>query len=187
MQRKVEAPEFLVQQYDLAFLMNDRAAMDRAVSLAHGDSEAESRLDGHQAFVHAYSGQMREAATATQRAVAIAQQSGERERAAQFKAAEALWNGFFGDAVAAKRAAGEALELSRARDIEYGAAVALALASDSARAEALARYQIARAYAMAGDPRRAKSAYEDVLALWKGSDPDIPIVKQARAEYAALR
>jgi hypothetical protein len=52
---------------------------------------------------------------------------------------------------------------------------------------ALARYQIAKAYAMAGDSRRAKAVYEDVLALWRAADPEIPAVTQARTEYAALR
>ena len=49
---------------------------------------------------------------------------------------------------------------------------------------ALAHLSLARAYAMAGDNAKAKSAYEDFLALWKNADPDIPILKQAKAEYA---
>jgi hypothetical protein len=50
----------------------------------------------------------------------------------------------------------------------------------------LAHLQIGRAYAMAGDKTKAKSAYEDFLNLWKDADPDIPILKQAKAEYAKL-
>lgn len=49
---------------------------------------------------------------------------------------------------------------------------------------ALARLQLARAYAMQGDTAKAKSAYQDFLTLWKDADPDIPILKQAKAEYA---
>jgi hypothetical protein len=52
---------------------------------------------------------------------------------------------------------------------------------------ALAHLQIGRAYAMAGDTARAKSAYQDFLTLWKDADPDIPIYHQARAEYAKLQ
>jgi len=52
---------------------------------------------------------------------------------------------------------------------------------------ALARLQIARDYAMAGDSAKAKSAYQDFLMLWKDADPDIPILKQAQAEYAKLQ
>jgi eukaryotic-like serine/threonine-protein kinase len=49
---------------------------------------------------------------------------------------------------------------------------------------ALAYLQLGRAYSRAGDTARAKSAYEKFLALWKDADPDIPILKQAKAEYA---
>ena len=51
---------------------------------------------------------------------------------------------------------------------------------------ALAHLQIGRAYAMAGDTAKAKAAYQDFLTLWKDADPDIPLLKQARAEYAKL-
>jgi serine/threonine protein kinase len=52
---------------------------------------------------------------------------------------------------------------------------------------ALARLQLGRAHAMAGDTAKAKAAYQDFLALWKGADPDIPILKEAKAEYAKLQ
>jgi len=52
---------------------------------------------------------------------------------------------------------------------------------------ALAHLQIGRAYAMAGDSAKAKAAYLDFLTLWKDADPDIPILKQAKAEYAKLQ
>jgi len=51
----------------------------------------------------------------------------------------------------------------------------------------LARLQLARAYAVSGDPARAKVAYQDFLTLWKDADPDIPILKEAKAEYAKLQ
>ena len=52
---------------------------------------------------------------------------------------------------------------------------------------ALARLGIARAYAMQGDTAKAKAAYQDFLTLWKDADPEIPIYKQAKAEYAQLQ
>jgi hypothetical protein len=52
---------------------------------------------------------------------------------------------------------------------------------------ALAHLQIGRAYAMSGDPAKARAAYQDFLRLWKDADSDIPILKQAKAEYAKLR
>jgi len=39
---------------------------------------------------------------------------------------------------------------------------------------------------LAGRTENAKSAYKDFLALWKDASPDIPILKQAKAEYAKL-
>ena len=49
---------------------------------------------------------------------------------------------------------------------------------------ALARLMLARAYSMQGDAAKARAAYQDFLTLWKDADPDIPILKQAQAEYA---
>ena len=50
----------------------------------------------------------------------------------------------------------------------------------------MARLQLARALALSGDTVKAKSAYDDLFTLWKNADPDIPVVKEARAEYARL-
>jgi predicted Zn-dependent protease len=51
---------------------------------------------------------------------------------------------------------------------------------------ALARLGLARAYALQGDTVKARAAYQDFLTLWKEADPDVPILKQAKAEYAKL-
>jgi tetratricopeptide (TPR) repeat protein len=52
---------------------------------------------------------------------------------------------------------------------------------------ALARLGVARAYAMLGDKAKARTAYQDFLTLWKDADPDVPILKEAKAEYAKLQ
>ena len=52
---------------------------------------------------------------------------------------------------------------------------------------ALARLGLARAYAMQGDTAKARAAYQDFLTLWKDADPDVPILQQAKAEYAKLQ
>jgi len=52
---------------------------------------------------------------------------------------------------------------------------------------ALAHLGLARAYALSGDTTKATAAYKDFLALWKDADPDIPILKEAKAEYAKLQ
>jgi DNA-binding winged helix-turn-helix (wHTH) protein/tetratricopeptide (TPR) repeat protein len=52
---------------------------------------------------------------------------------------------------------------------------------------ALAHLQVARAYVLQGDTNKARAAYQDFLTLWKDADPDIPILRQAKAEDAKLR
>jgi eukaryotic-like serine/threonine-protein kinase len=51
----------------------------------------------------------------------------------------------------------------------------------------LANLQLGRAYAMSGDTAKARAAYHDFLTLWKDADPDIPVLKQAKAEYSKLQ
>jgi eukaryotic-like serine/threonine-protein kinase len=51
----------------------------------------------------------------------------------------------------------------------------------------LARLGLGRAYATQGDKTKAKAAYQDFFAAWKDADPDVPILKEARAEYAKLQ
>ncbi len=48
----------------------------------------------------------------------------------------------------------------------------------------LAQVNLARACALQGDTTRARTAYQDFLALWKEADPDIPVLKEAKADYA---
>jgi serine/threonine protein kinase/tetratricopeptide (TPR) repeat protein len=50
----------------------------------------------------------------------------------------------------------------------------------------LAHWKLGKALALAGEPAKARKAYEDFLSLWKDADPDIPGLQQAKAEYAQL-
>jgi DNA-binding winged helix-turn-helix (wHTH) protein len=52
---------------------------------------------------------------------------------------------------------------------------------------ALAHLQLGRAYALKGDTVKSRAAYQDFLTLWKDADPDVPIFKEAKAEYAKLQ
>lgn len=52
---------------------------------------------------------------------------------------------------------------------------------------AVAHVGLGRAYAMQSDTAKAKAAYQDFLTVWKNADPDIPILKQAKTEYAKLQ
>jgi eukaryotic-like serine/threonine-protein kinase len=54
-------------------------------------------------------------------------------------------------------------------------------------AHPLSQLGLARARVLAGDTAGARSTYQDFLALWKDADPDIPILQQAKAEYAKLK
>jgi eukaryotic-like serine/threonine-protein kinase len=287
--RKMEIPDLLVARYQLAFLKGDEAAMRRAVDQGQGASGAEDLVAEQEAFTQAYGGHLQQARRKSQRAVDLAQQSGEKERAALFEAGAALREALFGNATTAKQDAIAVLKLSQGRDAEYGAAFALALAGDSvhsrtlaealegrlpedtavrfsylpevrgllalnhgepakaiellqlavpyelgdppssflgyfgsfypqyvrgeaylaahqggeAAAEfqkildhrgivvsdpigALAHLQLGRAYVLSGETTKAKAAYRDFLTLWKDADPDIPILQQAKVEYAKL-
>jgi serine/threonine protein kinase/tetratricopeptide (TPR) repeat protein len=289
-ERKLETSSGLVQRYDLAFVEGDQAGMERAVALSQGKSGAEDLISDHEAFVLAYSGHLKQARRKSQHAVDLAQQAAHRETAALYETGPALWEAFFGNALAARRDAMAVLELSKGRDVEYGAALALALSGDSSQSQtlandldkrfpedtsvrfsylpelrallalnhgepakavellqvsvpyelgvpqswnsgvfgvlypvyvrgeaylvahqgaeavtefqtildhraivgtdpigALAHLQLGRAFDLSGDRTKAKAAYQDFFTLWKDADPDIPIQKQAKAEYAKLQ
>jgi tetratricopeptide (TPR) repeat protein len=221
----------------------------------------------------------------------MALQGAEREAAATYQAARAVWEAVCGNAAEAKRNAMAALALSNGRDVQYMGALALALSGDSSRSQppaddleqrfpedtfakftyvpvlrglsaldrkkptdsveqlhialpyelavnglnfnhwylgglhsayvrgealvaahrygeaaaefqkildhrgivgsdpigALAHVQLGRAFVLSGDTIKAKAAYQDFLTLWKDADPDIPILRQAQAEYAKLQ
>jgi eukaryotic-like serine/threonine-protein kinase len=290
LERKLADPFLLVTRYDLAFLKTDVAEMERVAALAHGNSGADDWISDHEAFVLAYTGHLREARRMAQHAADLAQQRSHQERAALFEVGTSLWEAMFGITSEAKESAMKALHLGKDREVEYGAAFALALTGDSSgsarladdlekhfpedtsvrfsyvptirarlalnRGEpakaiellqvaipnelgqprstlqgffgalypiyvrgqaylslhrgadaamefqklidhrgitisdpisAVARLQLARADAMAGEKTKAKNAYQNFLDLWKDADPDIPILKEAKAEYAKLQ
>jgi len=52
---------------------------------------------------------------------------------------------------------------------------------------ALAKMQLGRACALAGDKNKAHNACRDFLTLWKDADPDIPVLKEVQREYTGLQ
>ena len=136
--RKLLVIELLGQRYDLAFLRGDKAEMARMVALCQGEPGTEASIAGHEALVLAYSGHLQEAGRMSGRAAALAQRAGQREGAALLEAGATLRDAFFGNATAAREAAKETLKLSKDRDVEYGAALALALSGDATAAQILA-------------------------------------------------
>jgi eukaryotic-like serine/threonine-protein kinase len=289
--RKVEEPYFLVLRYIIAALKGDKDQMEQVVALAKGERGAEHWVAHEEALALARSGRLQEARRSSSRAVALALQEGDREKAASYRAARALWEAAYGNAGEARTNALAALEISKGRDVEYMVGLALALSGQSSRSDALAsnlekefpedtiakfdyvpvlralsvlkagkpmdsverlqialqyelaanglnfnhfylgglhsayvrgeafnaahryaeaaaefqkildhrglvgldpvgpmaRLQLARALSASGDRARSAAVYEDLLALWKDADTDIPIVRQARAEYAQLQ
>ncbi|HKW65257.1 MAG TPA: winged helix-turn-helix domain-containing protein [Candidatus Acidoferrum sp.] len=136
-ERKLEMPDYFVLRYDIAFLRDDKAEMGRQVSLAQRKPGAEDWIANHQAFVYTYSGRVREAMRMSRQATALALQAAQRERAGLYEAGAAVREALFGNLAAARQSAMAALELSKGRDVEYGAAIALALSGDLSRTEAL--------------------------------------------------
>jgi tetratricopeptide (TPR) repeat protein len=91
-----------------------------------------------QAFAEASEGRLKNAVSLSRRAVALALQRGSREPAAVFEARATLWEAFFENSTDAKRTATAPLALAANREVNYGAALALALSGDSTQAEKLA-------------------------------------------------
>ena len=264
--------------------------MDRIAGSASGNRALEHWIAHAEALALARSGRLRAARRSSGRAVDLALQEGEREVAATFIAARAVWEALCGNSAEARTAAMAALELSTGRDVEYAAGLALALPGSSARSEALsgdlekrfpedtfvkftyapvlralasqgkgkfadsverleitrtyefavnglnflypvlgglhsayvrgqafmaarrnaeagaefqkilnhrglvgldpigalAHLQLGRVFVLSGDKIKAKAAYEAFLAVWREADPDVPILKSAKAEYARL-
>jgi serine/threonine protein kinase/tetratricopeptide (TPR) repeat protein len=136
--RKLEIPDLLVVRYDLAFIKADRAEMEQVAALGGQKSGAEDWISNHEAFVLAYSGHLQQARATTQHAMDLAQRADQQERAALYQAGSAVREAFFKNTSEAKRAAAAALALSKGRDVEYGAALALSVSGDSSLSETLA-------------------------------------------------
>ncbi len=124
--------------YQLAFLQNDAAGMAQQVAWAAGKPGLEDVLLATEANTAAYSGRLGKARELSRRAMASAKQAHEKETAAVYEVEAALREALFGNADEARPRAAAALALSTGRDLQNRAALALALAGDTARAQALA-------------------------------------------------
>src|SRR5262249_55398945 len=136
-ERKLEMPEFLVTRYYLAFLKGDQAGMDREIARAPGQRQ-EDVIAHHQAMVLAQAGQMRQARTMWERAIALARQAGNRETAAIYEAVQAVCEAHFQNWGAVKERARAALALAKGRDVEYAVAFALARSGGISESQRLA-------------------------------------------------
>jgi DNA-binding winged helix-turn-helix (wHTH) protein/tetratricopeptide (TPR) repeat protein len=289
LERKLDGPFLHADKYVVAFLENDAAEMQREIDLATSIPGAEDWLLSQQSDTWAYSGQLTKAREFSRRAVESARRNDLNEVAAIWRMNAVVREVEFGNTGHAREAVDEALRLADTRDSQVLAAVVLARAGDSARAQALADslekrfpqstelsnywlptiraaiqlnrgepaeslktlepaapYELAyprpqveggsliypaylrgqaylllhqgreaaaefqkfvdqralvvncpfgalahlwlgRAHAVEGNVTAATKSYEEFLGLWKDADPNIPILRQAKSEFAKLK
>jgi tetratricopeptide (TPR) repeat protein len=135
---KLELPEFFVLPYFIALLSGDAEEIKRTTELARAKPFTQDMMWHLEALELARGGRLEEAGRASAMAVGIAMQRGQRERAALFEAATAVWEAFYGNPAAGREKATRALGLARGRDADYAAAFALSLSGDVARPRSLA-------------------------------------------------
>jgi tetratricopeptide (TPR) repeat protein len=136
--RGLDIEEFQMLEYDLAFLRRDPADLDRVIAKIRQRARPQSWLPNREAFRQAYSGHLRESRSISQRAVAEAEVANERERAGVWAAGMAVREALTGNTSFARRSARQALVLSKNREVEYGAGLALAVIGDSKEARTIA-------------------------------------------------
>jgi eukaryotic-like serine/threonine-protein kinase len=136
--RGLEIDEFIMLEHDIAFLKGNHAAMEQAVNRARERSGGDTWISNKEAFAFAYAGQLQKARASTQRAVNQASLEQQPERAGLWEAGASLREAFFGQAPQARQRAVAALNHSNNREVQFGAALALAISGDSGRAQVLA-------------------------------------------------
>jgi serine/threonine protein kinase/tetratricopeptide (TPR) repeat protein len=133
-----EFPRLIGVLYNMAVLRGDQGQMDGAVALARGMRGAEHSMAHERALALARSGHVQAARQSSNRAIELALQEGEREAAASYQAARAVWEALYGNFGEGQKNATAALERSNGRDVEYTAALGLGLSGGASRSEALA-------------------------------------------------
>jgi DNA-binding winged helix-turn-helix (wHTH) protein/tetratricopeptide (TPR) repeat protein len=135
--KKLDSPGLRFSLYSLAFLRNDAAGMAQQVAWSAGKPGVEDFMLFAESDTAGYSGQVRKARELSRRAIDLAQRAKQNETAAGYEAGAALREALYGNGSAAQQRAAAVLALSTGRDAQDGAALALALAGDTARAQVL--------------------------------------------------
>jgi serine/threonine protein kinase/tetratricopeptide (TPR) repeat protein len=132
--KNLDSPFLHLILYQLAFLKNDAASMAKQIAWSQGRPGWDDVL-ASEADTAAYAGQIGKARELSRRAVASAERLKDKERAAGYDAAAALREALVGNSAEARQRAGAALSFSTGETVQYGAALALAVAGDTARNE----------------------------------------------------
>ena len=136
--RKLDEEALHTNLYALAFLRGDSAEMAQQVAWFDGKAEVENEVLGSESATEAYFGRLNTARELVQKTAASAERAHNKESEALWSAEVAVWEAMFGNYVAARERAASALNLAPgSRDAESEAALAFALAGDTARARAV--------------------------------------------------
>ena len=284
-----DSPALRINLYDLSFLKSDAPGMAEQVSWASGKPSQESTMLVLELRTAAYQGKLNKARELSRQVISAAQHSNDKQLAADSEASTAISEALYGNSSEAKQRAAASLAQLNGRDTQYFAALAIAMAGDSKRAQfltddldkrfpddtvvrfnylptlraqlalalpdngakaiealaaalpyelgvpgsntirtslypiyvrgeallalhqgaaaagefqkildwsgvilnepigALAHLGLARSYALTRDSSKSRAAYNDFFTLWKDADPNIPILIQAKSEYAKLQ
>jgi DNA-binding winged helix-turn-helix (wHTH) protein/predicted Zn-dependent protease len=136
-ERKLDIPDFHVQRYVIAFLKGDKTGMDREAAQPREKPGEDDWMSNAEGFVAAYSGHLEEARKMSRRAADLARKADRRETEALYETDAAVREALFGNVSTARQRVRDALALSTSRDVEYGAAFALALSGESSRSQTL--------------------------------------------------
>jgi tetratricopeptide (TPR) repeat protein len=129
--KNLDSPLLRDSLYELAFLENDGSEMAQQVAWASGKPGAEDLILAMESHSAVFTGQVGKARDFFRRAVASAERADEKETAALYQADAAQWEALFGFAADARERAHAALSGWKGRDVEYGAALGLALANNA--------------------------------------------------------
>lgn len=284
--KKRDSAQLHIFLYQIAFLQGDAPGVDEQVTWATGKPRVQDIMTKMEADRAGYHGRMEKARELSKKAVAGSEKSEDREQAGRWETEAALREALSGNSTEARTQVAAALAQSKDRDLEYGAALALAYVKEVAKAEtladdlakrfpedtlvqfnylptiraeislsrnepaaavetlraalpyefgntgtsdlalypvyvrgeaylawhqgahavaefqkildhrgvvqlepigSLAQLRMAQAYAEQKDNVDARVAYQDFFVLWKDCDPNLSLMKQARAEYAKLQ
>jgi serine/threonine protein kinase/tetratricopeptide (TPR) repeat protein len=133
--KNVDSPYLCFYSYQLAFLQNDLATMTEEVRRTAGKPGVEDILLAAEADTAAYFGRLLKARELSGQAIDSAHRAGENATAASYQTAAALREAVFGNPAASRRQAAAALATSTDRDVQFGAALALAFAGEVPQAQ----------------------------------------------------